>query len=194
MVSTGDTAISLHIRAPWKGGGSSGSDQLNPKCLDLSRSAFSWNTWVGAVETNNTGNSSTLLLSLHFHCFVTPPPSPELRAKILVLPGTYTSDQRKPRTHHFFCNKIMVKEKLRDKIQESIGVGWYEPTLTSFCFVMTYLPNCNSFAFVNHVWKHLNIIQKTHSRYDTDYFHLYKWYIYHKFVLVCHVSYEYLPF
>ena len=63
MVSTGDTEISLHTRVPWKFGGGA-PDQLNnpnPKCQDLSKSAFSrregggldqhsWNTWVGALK------------------------------------------------------------------------------------------------------------------------------------------------
>ena len=39
MVSAGDTAISLHIRAPQNGWGwgEGGPDQLNQKCQDLSK-------------------------------------------------------------------------------------------------------------------------------------------------------------
>ena len=56
----GDTAISLHIRAPRNSGGGGSPDQLNPNCQDLSKSAFSgWGAGgcgvlVVVVQTNST--------------------------------------------------------------------------------------------------------------------------------------------
>ena len=59
----GDTAISLHIRAPRNSGGGGGPDQLNPKCQDLSKSAFSGGG-QGVVQTNST-QSAKICPNLH---------------------------------------------------------------------------------------------------------------------------------